>query len=36
MAEGATNADIADRPALSLGVTNRTAALVRAQELGLV
>ena len=50
MAEGATNADIADRLAFSLGtakwhvgnvraklgVTNRTAALVRAQELGLV
>ena len=50
MAQGATNADIADRLAVSLGtskwhvgnvraklgVTNRTQALVRAQELGLV
>lgn len=50
MAEGATNADIAGRLAVSvgtakwhvgnvrakLGVTNRTQALVRAQELGLV
>lgn len=50
MAQGATNAVIADRLAVSpgtakwhvgnvrakLGVTNRTAALVRAQELGLV
>ena len=50
MAQGATNAKIADRLAVSvgtakwhvgnirakLGVTNRTQALVRAQELGLV